>query len=180
MNTRSTYLLLGVLLVIVAAGGAGLWFGFGYLTTLKEKEVQLRQDIASESNRATRLQLLKNTFDRASSEKDKLSSYFFNTTEEDWLRFAEEVDKIVLSSGAKTEVMIGQLSAEGKPFTAELKFIGTWEQAYRLLALIENYPSRILLRKFTVQADGASRDVRETSIWRGEISFDLISVHSAQ
>jgi hypothetical protein len=176
MKKHSSIILFVILLILVSAGMAGLWFGYGYLTSLKDEETKLKQDIAVESIRSTRLLSLKGTFDRASAEKEKIDGYFFSVTEEDWLRFAREMEKLREASGLGGEMTVSEFSRDAKLFSETITFTGTFDEVYRLLKLIENYPSRIVVKSFGAKMDGQARDSSASSIWTGTVSFDLTSV----
>lgn len=180
MNKSFSLILLGVLTCLVVVGAAGLWFGYEMLRSMKDDEIRLRQDMANQSELVLRRQSLKSVFERASAEKQQLDSYFFSTSEFDWLRFDDETKKIIRSSGVDAETTIGPFTKDAKFFSEDVKFSGTWEQIYRLLSLIENYPARVVIEKFTMQAEGSSRDVSPNGTWTGTLTFKLVSIRPAK
>lgn len=176
MNTRTSTIVLAVLLLLSTLGATGLWFGHGYIVSMKDRERELMKDIAIETERATRLQSLKGTFDRASEEKVKLEEYFFDISEEDWLRFAEEMGVLARASGATTDTSSDPPSPGATSLSATVKFSGTWDEVYRLLRLLETYPARVVLKEFSAQAEGSSRDAKRSVMWTGTLRVELLSV----
>lgn len=180
MNTRTSIVILAILLSLSALGAAGLWYGYEYVVSMKDRERDLAQKIAIETERAARLQSLKGTFDRASGEKSKLEQYFFDVSEEDWLRFVEEMGSLARASGAIVDITSDPPPVGATSLAATIKFSGTWSEVYRLLRLIETYPARVTFREFSAQAEGTPRDANRSTSWTGTIKVELLSVRPSK
>ncbi len=174
MKHLSSSITLLILSLLVILGGAGLWYGYGNLMAMKDHETDMKQQIAEEESRSERLSALKNAFGKTAEEKQELSEYFYLTTEDDWLRFATDMETLTRAAGVDAKSSIGGFSPNGGVFTDEIKFSGTWDQSYRMHRMLESFPARLIIRSFSLQTDTGSSQT-PSSKWQGIVSIELKS-----
>jgi hypothetical protein len=174
---NKTLIVVGTLSLIALLFGGVIIYGFSILADWKGQEHSLRQDLAQEDVRLKRLGILKSGFELVKQDEVQLQGYFFQDSEEDWLRFVTSMEEVARSSGVKT-VTSAPDYVSGKPFLVDMTITGSLEQCYRFMKLLESFPARLSLSKFALQSEGNPKDMKSDSKWNGSISIELESIRS--
>ena len=86
------------LLVVDLIGLGILWWGGMALQQKKADQTKLREDIAAEEQRGSKLLTIKRTLDNAKKDHAELSRFLYDTTDEAQIQFISEIPGIRPSS----------------------------------------------------------------------------------
>ncbi len=173
---QRTLKILLILLVIDLFGLGAFWLGYTTINQKKEQETELRKELADQEKKVVQQASLRRALKQAEKERVALSKYFYDPGEESQIDFVAEIEALGLpTSGALVQTGSLTLSAGGTPsFRGEFGVKGKWEEVYHFLRLIETFPSRLVIRRFTAQSEGS----KEAGVmnWNGSMSLELNSL----
>jgi hypothetical protein len=171
---RTTYIL-GVLIVADLVLGGAFWFGYTAISAKKDKETELRRELSDEARKVAQQAALRRALKQAESERGALAKYFYDRGEESQIKFVAELEALGIPvSGALVQTGSLSLATGGTPsFHGELTLKGEWEELHHFLRLLETFPARVIIRRFTAQQAGVVDGVEE---WSGSLGIDLTSL----
>lgn len=171
---RTLSILVFLLVADLALGGA-FWFGYSAISEQKEKETQLRRDLADEVRKVAQQAALRRALKQAESERALLAKYFYDQDEESQIKFVADLEALGLpASGALVQTGSLGLSGGATPsFHGELMLKGAWGEIHHFLRLLETFPARLIIRRFTAQSSGSTEFAAE---WSGSVGLDLVSL----
>lgn len=172
---NKTTIIVAILFVVTLAVGGGMVYGFSVLTQWKQNEQAIRQEIEQEDLRSRRLSSLKNSFERVKEDEAKLDGYFYHGSEEDWLRFVTNMEQLARYSGVAAQTTANDF-VPGKPFGVTMNISGSWKDCYRFFRFLETFPTRLVIRSFSIQGEGNPVDAKVDAKWTGVVSIELASV----
>jgi len=164
-----------VLLVLDILGIGGFWFGYTMMGTKETERTQLQGELIEEKQKTAQSGSLQKTLKQAEKEHGALAQYFYDAREESQIRFVSQIENLGTStSGALVETKSFELIGGGSPrFHSEIAFSGTWSEAYHFLRLIETFPARVIINRFS--ASGSTNGTDEER-WSGSVSIDVVSL----
>ena len=173
---RTLNILILLLLVLDLLGAGAFWFGYSTVSAKKSEETKLRKELADEGKRVAQQTVLRRALKQAEKERVALTKYFYDQGEETQINFVAEIEALGLpTSGVLVETGSFGLVSGGTPsFRGEFAIKGRWEEIFHFLRLIETFPSRLVIRRFTVQSSGEKNSV--VAVWTGGTSVDLMSL----
>lgn len=160
-----------ILLVLDLAAAGVLWFEYSKLETMKAKETALRGEIADETKKAAEAANTRRMFHQAKKESEGLAKYFFDAGEESQIRFVTELETLGAStSGAEIKVRsFNYIPGSAPAFRGDLEIDGSWSDIYYYLRLIETYPARVVINRFSVSAV-------KNADWAGAMNLDIMGI----
>lgn len=164
-----------ILLVLDVLGLGGLWFGYTTMNTKEAERAQLQSELADERQKTAQSGSLQKTLKQAEKEHVALAKYFYDAREESQIRFVSEIEKLgTTTSGALVEMRTFDLAGGGSPrFRSDIALSGTWPEIYHFLRLIEVFPARVIINRFSANASTKSAG---QEIWSGSINIDVASL----
>ncbi|MDO8520536.1 MAG: hypothetical protein Q7S52_00275 [bacterium] len=164
-----------IVLLLDFLGAAAFWFGYSTIMAKKDEEAQLRAELVDEAKKASQQATLRRSLKQAERERGTLSKYFFDLGEESQIAFVAKIEALGLPiSGTLVETGSFALTAGGTPsFRGEFALKGRWEEMYHFLRLIETFPGRLVIQRFSAQSVGG-----KDASWNGGISLELTSLKS--
>ncbi|OGZ04906.1 MAG: hypothetical protein A3C93_03865 [Candidatus Lloydbacteria bacterium RIFCSPHIGHO2_02_FULL_54_17] len=171
---RTLNIFIALLVVDLLVGGA-FWFGYSAINAKKDKETELRKELADEVKKVAQQAALRRALKQAEKERGALEKYFYDPGEESQIDFVSQIEGLGTPvSGVIVETGSLSLTTGGAPsFYGEISFKGKWEETYHFLRLLETFPARLIIRRFTAQSLGGSDTV---ALWSGSASVDLTSL----
>jgi hypothetical protein len=162
-----------VLVVLDLIGLGGLWFGYSTIAIKESKRTQLQSELADEKQKTSQSGSLQKTLKQAEKEHGELAKYFYDTREESQIRFVSEVEKLgTTTSGVLVEMKSFDLSGGGSPrFHSDIVLSGTWPEIYHFLRLIEVFPARVIINRFSANTKSVV-----DGTWSGSVSIDVVSL----
>ncbi|HEY9585848.1 MAG TPA: type 4a pilus biogenesis protein PilO [Candidatus Paceibacterota bacterium] len=166
-----------VLVVLDMLGLGVLWFGYSTMGTKKEEGIKLRQELADEKQKAVQFVTLGKVLKQIEKESGVLEKYLYSPGEESQINFVSKIEAL----GAPTGILLGTKSLDLVPgtepnFHGEFTLKGRWEEIYHFLRLVEEFPARIVVKHFSISAQGQKNVMTVT--WNGTMSIDLTSVRN--
>lgn len=164
-----------VLLLLDVLGLGGLWFGYTTIGTKETERAQLQSELADEKQKTAQSGSLQKALKQAEKEHSVLARYFYDSREESQIKFVSQIEKLgTTTSGALVETKSFDLSGGGSPrFHSEIALSGTWTEIYRFLRLIEAFPARVIINRFSASG---GMDSATGEHWSGTISIDVVSL----
>jgi len=156
----------------------GLWFGYQKMSEHKAQYEQLSQDIAKEEATRKNAAMLRRTLDTILPARAKLDSFFYEHSDDDGVRFVEQIEDLARLSGV--ELQVSGANFTGTPgsavFRMNTRISGTWTQVNRFMYFLEAFPARVSVVQWFVQSEGSARDLTQSTRWGGVVNFDLMSI----
>lgn len=167
-----------VLLVVDIVGLGLLWWGGMSMQSKKAEQTKLREDIAVEEQRNSKLLTLKRTLESVRKDHTELLHYLYDTTDEAQIQFISEIEGLGTStSGAVVETksfdLVKETKTEPQQFRGDFQFAGKWNEVYRLLRLVEEFPTHIIIVRFEARNTEAAN-------WAGSMQLLLPSLKQTQ
>ncbi|MDP2630794.1 MAG: hypothetical protein Q8P56_05315 [Candidatus Uhrbacteria bacterium] len=175
MSKRVLKILL-IFVVLDLLGAGAFWFGYSTIKGKKDEETQLRAELADEGKKTMQQASLRRALKQAEDEREVLTKYFYDQGEESQINFVAQIEGLGLPvSGVIIDTGSFSFVAGGTPsFRGEFGLKGRWEEVHHFLRLIETFPARLIIRRFTIQSSGGSNS--ENEIWNGSMSLELTSL----
>lgn len=169
-------LIILVVLDFLAAGA--FWFGYSTVSAKKNEETELRKELADEGKKVAQQATLRRALKQAEKERGALDKYFYDPGEESQINFVAQIEALgTPTSGVLVETNSLALVNGGTPsFRGEFGLKGKWEEMYHFLRLIETFPARLVIGRFSAQSPGGGDPT--IAIWSGGVSLDLTSLKS--
>ena len=168
---RVINILIVLFLIDVLTAGA-LWFEYSALAAKKGEETNLRQGLVDESRKSLELAGVRRMVTQATNESSVLGKYFYDPGEESQIKFVSQIESLgTTTSGVLVETRSLDLSSGARPsFHGEFALSGTWPRIYHFLRLIETFPARIVINRFSVSSN-------DNGALSGTMSLDLVSLN---
>ncbi|GEM_PF-1740791 len=153
-----------------------LYWGNTIMVGKKAEETAVLQSSRDETDRAAKLTDLRRTLQTAEKQREIFTKNLFDPTEENQIRFLSEMEQLGTStSGALVETQTLSLTPSPRALHGEFSIKGTWKQVFHTLRLIEEYPARIVINRFSVSRTSAGT-ATALEIWDANISLDMINL----
>ena len=167
-----------VLSCLDLVGIGAFWYGYSSLQDLKAHETDLRSQIADQDQQAQKLAALKGTLTAAIKERTDLEHFLVDPSDENQISLISEIEGLGTTTGASLETTSFAL-VDGTPplLHGEFAVGGTWSQLYRVLRLIESYPSRVVVDRYDIHLTTIS-DPGKPSVdrWDGTLGIDFAAL----
>lgn len=172
---KTTQSILYILLTLNILLSVGLWFGYTTMRDTKESERVLRTQIAEENQKSEQLSSLNRIASVTKKEKEELEQFLYAPSDEDQIRFISTIEQMGTStSGATVETLLLELTKLNPPtLRGDFSIKGTWSQAFHVLRLVEELPSRVVVNRFDMKGVG-----RED--WSGTMKVELLGIKAMQ
>ncbi len=170
---------LNIVIVLIALDIAVvglLYWGNMIMVDKKGEETAVLQSSKEETERAAKLTDLRRTLQAAEKQRETFAKHLFDPTEENQIRFLSEMEQLGTStSKALLETQTISLSSSPRALHGEFTIKGTWEQVFHTLRLIEEYPERIVISRFSVSRTSAGT-ATTPEVWSANIVLDMINL----
>ena len=172
---RNILIVIGVLNVLLIGG---LWFGYQAMNDHRAEYEQLSLDIMKEEATQKNAATLLRTLETIQPARAKLDNFFYEHSDDDGVRFVEEIEGLARITGVNLMVSVANFS--GTPpntiFRMNAQVNGTWTQVNRFMRLLEVFPAHVLVTRWSFISAGGAKDLALNTPWGGVINFDLMSV----
>jgi hypothetical protein len=172
---RNILLVIAVLNILLIGG---LWFGYQSMSDHRAEYERLTGDIAKEETTRKSAASLRRTLEAILPARTKLDSFFYQHSDDDGVRFVEEIEDLARITGV--ELQVSGANFTGIPpdavFRMDTRVVGTWTQVNQFMQLLEKFPARVLVTRWFVQSENSAKELTPNSRWSGVVDFDLMSI----
>lgn len=158
-----------------------LWYGYTNIQNKKVVETKLQNDIAAEDQKTHQLDMLRETLAGAKRDRGALEKFLFDPGAENQIRFISQMEQLGQpTTGAIVNTTSLDLSTtKQKSLHGEFAISGTWNQLFRLLRLMEELPTHVVINKINIShVDSISGQKAPPDTWSGTLGLDIVSLQS--
>ena len=182
---KRTLNILIILLVLDLAGVGVLWYVYSSTTDVKTQETDLMEQLDQEGQKGKKLSELRQTLASAGKQRNELEKFLIDPSDENQIPLLNSFEQLGASTTGATVNVSRFEVAEGSPrkIVADTSLSGSWDEVYRFLRLIEEYPSRMNITKFATNLvpPTITPDMKTPEdVWSGSISFELAGLRQSK
>lgn len=158
-----------ILLVIDLIGVGGIWFGYTLIQDKKSEETTLQAQITEEIQEGYKNIALARTLASVKEDRAELQKFLYDPSEEGQIEFVSQIEKLgTTTTGAIVETQSLVLTKDKEPsIRGDFTIRGSWENMYYFLRFIEEFPSRLVINRFSAAYSNSDK------LWSGGTQIDL-------
>lgn len=174
MNPKSTYLKIGILIIIANILIIyGWWWFFNKINKEKESILNIRTAFKGAETKINNLKHLENILDSVEEDSRLIANSFID--EKNLVLFIQELERVADTANVELEVVGASVPTSieelGPKFIINVS--GDFDDVYRYIALLQKVPNQILFDKLYIYQT-KSQDANE-EFWRAQIELKILS-----
>lgn len=181
---KKTLNILIVLALLDLTGGGLFWYGYTKIGDIKQNETDLRAQLTEEKQKGQKLDALRSTLASAAKDREQLERYLVDPSDESQIQLISRVEHLGTSTTGvevTTASFDPQFASKPPALHGEFTMNGTWNQLYRFLRLMEEFPARLIISRYDIHLVPSAPDAKSAQEnWAGTISVDFAGLKQIQ
>ncbi|MBI2047924.1 MAG: hypothetical protein HYT27_02180 [Parcubacteria group bacterium] len=175
IRTISIRYVIVFLVCVNLAALTGYVFLFGFILNKKDSIVEAVSKLDTEQLREEQLYVLRDSFRETEKEREALLRYFIN--EEELVAFIEDIEQAGRRANAFLRFNVVNIRETENILVMEFETIGSFNEIFYFLQLVEHVPVKISLEKFLLDKEiprGVEKR-KESDAWHAIFTLAILS-----